>query len=1314
MSQWRIELLGAIRAISDKLVISKFRAHKAKLLLAYLACHMNRPHQREILISILWPEADFDAARISLRVELSSLRHQLEPPGCPAGSVIVADRSSIQLNPQTVSTDLAEFESAIRQATGNPSAAERVQYLSRAIDLFRGEFLSGSYEDWVIQEQYRTANLYNQALDDIIVLLGQSGEVDRSLEYAHKMIRHDQLCESGYLHVMRLHALRGQVHSAMQQFHELERLLQSEAGERPSKTACELASKIGEMKKSARSGATELIVVPDDHHKKHPAQHPEDKYKSPSTITILVSETSEDKGQDAASFLRETADQFRGREISRIGNSISFTFERASDALGCAIAVHLALDGAVRTAIHTGETDPASQDAKKARHRENALGELVDVASQILIAAHQGQILCSEVTAALLNRSNREESWLEPLGTYRLRNVHSPERIFQVCDSDMPVADYPPIMAERYNESNVPPVYTRFFGREEELRELQSRLSVVSSTSDYRNLNRLITISGPGGCGKTRLAIELANQLAGTWGETLWFVPLADISNPAAFLPAIVEAMGLPSAPRSKPLNQLVCALEQKRALLILDNIEQLLPEAALHVRSLLTQVPSLVILVTSRGHLELEGELEFPLRSLPVPKSADTVEELSSSPAVQLFADRARATMPHFRVTEANAQSVTDLCHLLEGMPLAIELAAASIGVLSCAQMVEETRKSLDWLKSRHRDTDSRHRTLQATMEWSYRLLSPELQELFVKMSVFRGGWTHDAAEQISLESRCLEYLSDLQECSMIFAEEAGEHRRFRMLETLRRYAIRKIADDDLKELHLRHSDYFAGLAEQAEVELAGPKQISWLRQLESDYDNIRAAVQYALDSKRAEIGLRLVTSLDRFWQIRGHLDEATDWLTELLAAYPSRDSNMAKGLVVAGDCAKAKGDMGSAKLLYTRALEVACDVKSTWAETRALYGLAQVMQSAGEYEKACKSLIHAVDMSRKSSDADSLAWNLWGLGLLMCSKNDRLHAHAHWEEALEIRRTMGDKWGTGLLLHGLSDFAASRGEYSRARDLLQESLRVYNELGDKWGAAWTLNMLSHRVHPMGELVEAEELALQGLDIFRTVGHKEGVAGCLWHLSLIYRDMGDHSRARKALAEATESFTRAQYSWGIGACLDAQALLASDAGDYQTARELHLKSIKLSNQHGNQLSALISRTYLGDLLNCLGIHIEAESTLRQCVEEWERVGDVSWLAFSRNCLGEVHISLGNLEQARECLEASLQMRRQAGLRLDKPSSLESLAALAAASGNSDDSRAFMDEASEIRASLKAPIPHSKKVRLNSAIAAINKGKSLD
>jgi predicted ATPase/DNA-binding SARP family transcriptional activator/class 3 adenylate cyclase len=749
---WRIELLGWLRATRGDQVLRRFRMQKAGLLLAYLAYYPHRSHTRAELIELLWPECEPEVGRHNLRQALFSLRRQLEPPGVTCGTVILADRASLRLIPAAVSTDVAQFQAALQAAGRTSRSTERARRLTEAVELYRGELLPGYHEDWVLSERQRLAEAFSQALEELIALLEAAGELRLAIQWAWRAIGANPLREEAHHALIRLLAASDRPAAALSHYQEWERLLARELNCVPAAQLRALAVQIETMagravdgREGSGPGAPRATVSPPD------PSPPLARSPSPTgTVTFLAAEieglTEAEQHREA---LRAVSRRYGGTEATAAQASFVAAFQRAADALAAAVAAYEVSDRGerrLRVALHTGDVE-----GRDAGYQGPALRH----ALRLLLAAHPGQILLSAKSATLLRDDLAEGRQLVDLGLYRLRDGAPPEALFQLVGPEIVRYEFPPPNASPALMGSLPLPLTRFFGRTEELARLEELLLAEGA--------RLVTLTGPGGSGKTRLAQELSARLRERLRDAVWFVSLVDLSDPGLIPDKVREAMRLLRSPQVEPLEQVAAFLAQARqpVLLVLDNLEHLLEGGTAVVQTLLGRVGTLTLLATSRQQLDLPGERLFPVLPLPVPVDPNT---LVSNPSVQLFLDRAQAVRVDFQVTKTNAAAIAELCRKLEGLPLAIELAAARVGVLTSAQMLARIEPRFELLVSRGRAADPRHRSLRAALDWSYQLLEPELQRFFRRLSVFRGGWTLAAAEAVCQAPRALEYLEQLR----------------------------------------------------------------------------------------------------------------------------------------------------------------------------------------------------------------------------------------------------------------------------------------------------------------------------------------------------------------------------------------------------------------------------------------------------------------------------------------------------------------------------------------------------------------------
>jgi predicted ATPase/class 3 adenylate cyclase len=866
--------------------------------------------------------------------------------------------------------------------------------------------------------------------------------------------------------------------------------------------------------------------------------------------------------------LRATFQAWDGREVDTQGDSFFIAFGRAADAVAAAVAAQSALsahpwpEGAsvrVRMGLHTGEP---------IRTASGYVGIDVHRAARISAAGHGGQILLSQTTRDLVEHDPPEGVSLRNLGSFRLKDLQHPEPIFQVVHADLP-ADCPPLNSLDTYSHNLPVQPTRLLGREQDLaitRDLLRRSEV-----------RLLTLTGPGGIGKTRLGLQLAADLLDDFPDGVFFVGLSPI-NDAGLVPTLIaQALGLQESAGRPLLERLKDYLPDKQILLLLDNFEQVLP-AASAVGELLAACPGLKVLVTSRTGLHLRGEKEYqvPPLALPHSKRLPSLEILSQYTAVALFIQRALDVQHDFAITNENAPAVAEICLRLDGLPLAIELAAARIRLLTPSAMLARLDSRLKLLTGGARDLPVRQQTLRNAIAWSYELLDEAEKTLFRRLSVFVGGCSLEAAEAVcnaqgDLEVNLLDGLESLVGDSLLRQEEAASGEpRFVMFETIKEYGGECLEESrEAGSLRRQHAQFFLALAEAAEPRLSSGEQGKWLARLESEHDNLRAALEWSRENSEVDVGLRLAGALCGFWLVRGYWAEGQERLAALLAlpGAEARTSARARALHAAARLAYYRGEIKMAHSLFEESVPICRELGDRSAIAASLVGLGDVARLQGDLDTARSHYEEAVAVYRELGDQWCITFPLSGLGDVARLQGDLETARARYDESLRIRRERGDQRAITISLNGLGHVARLLGELETARALYSESLGINRELGDKRGITFSLHGLGHVAQLQGDLETALSLFQESLMINRELGDKRGTASSLSGLGDVARLQGDLETARRLYEESLALQQKLGDKWGIAYTLDGLGLVAREQGDDVAARSLLEQSLAIQQE---------------------------------------------------------------------------------------------------------------------------------------------------
>lgn len=862
--------------------------------------------------------------------------------------------------------------------------------------------------------------------------------------------------------------------------------------------------------------------------------------------------------------LRSAFRQYNGHEVDTQGDAFFIVFESALDAVSAAIVAQRALFAAdwpdsvqvkVRMGIHTGEPQPAE---------EGYIGMDIHHTARIMSVAHGGQVLLSQVTRDLVIDELPTGVVLWYLGEHRLKDIAGRTRLFQLTLPGLP--DHFPLLSTLDSRQILRPLpvpSTSFVGREQEITTISHLLRQAEI--------RLLTLIGTAGVGKTRLALQVAKQVAEQFAGNLAFASLEQINDVDAVLPAIAQALGIQEESTSPLLLQVQELLNEQPFFLILDNFEQVVP-AGLIVAQLLTNCPHLKVLITSRVLLHLQAEHLFEVHPLPLPVSGgnDDLAELTRAAAIALFLQRAQAVAPNFRLTSANAPVVREICTRLDGLPLAIELAAARLRHVSVSTVLSQLVRDLVTLEGSMQDIPERQRTLRGAIAWSYHLLDAGEKRVFRRLAVFAKGATMEAVQYVCKEDEeaeedIAEIVMRLEDKSMVQRQVREEQEtRLWLLQTLGEYGKEQmVTSGEWAATRARHAAYYLAWAERTAPLLSGAQQAHWADQLDQDYENVRIALAWMQQNAPAEQALRFCVALQGYWETRGYLKEGLASLEEALAS--SRD--------------------------------VAISLKA-----QAYYGAGFLALMQYENERAESLLRECQILFRESGDRAGMANILRLQGNLAMVKNNYKIAHRLLEEALAIYQERSEIHKVVSTRETLAQIAMAQGDFVKARTLTTENLAIYRASGEVYALAYPLYHLAREYFlSLDDLGEARALAEESLAHFKTVGNRRLAAYVRTLLGQILVSEGEHEKATQArtmLEESLAIFKEIADRSGAAETLITLAHLATEQKENERALACYAESWQL-------LQTIGAKELVAMCLEGSGIVAVAQGKTEQAVKLW-------------------------------------------------------------------------------------------------------------
>jgi predicted ATPase/DNA-binding SARP family transcriptional activator len=745
---------------------------------------------------------------------------------------------------------------------------------------------------------------------------------------------------------------------------------------------------------------------------------------------------------------------------------------------------------------------------------------------------------------------------------------------------------------KRASKLNIPIPLTSFIGREKELNEIAGLFSK----------SRLVTLTGSGGVGKTRLAIQVAADMLDRFPDGVWFVDLAPLTDPALVPNTVAKVLGLRDTGESSLADHLIDYFRFRAALLIFDNCEHVIDVCAGLVYSLLSACADLAILATSRESLRVSGEIPYRVPSLEIPKPEVefTIDELSKIESVKLFVARAEFALLNFQINAQNETAIAKICQRLDGIPLAIELAAARVNLLSVQQILERLDNRFNLLTYGLRSSLPRHQTLQAMIEWSYDLLTENERILFNRLAVFKGGCTLESAEQVCVGSTnepgdILNLLTQLVDKSLLTTDTSSGEPRYYRLETIQQFARQKlVASGKEEQICSRHLHYFLKLARTAEPELYGARQVEWAQKLVDEHENMRAALQWSFERDLMACQ-ELAGALWWSWNFNGYLSEGYEWLTRILEA-------------TRGNETRVRADLLSG---------------AGW--------LASMLDHDGQSIRAFSE--ESLALFRQLGDREGAAFPLSTLAALAHREMDYSRAVELAQESYALYKEAGNKWGLRHILSGLGYMNQSLGNLEEAKKCFAESLSISKEIGDQEGAGWILLNLGGFAESQGDGLRALEIYGEALEIEKVVKNMPVTAWIVRNMGLVSIRLGDYEEGRLSLQEAMELNRKMGDQFGVAFALQNLGLIARLEGEYPLARSLYTESLKLSHQIQDKGSIGVGFLHVGQLMGAqsspekfaylLGVAERMLAEVHQFIEPFFQMETEKFVEQARAALGD-------------------------------------------------------------------------------------------
>jgi len=881
--------------------------------------------------------------------------------------------------------------------------------------------------------------------------------------------------------------------------------------------------------------------------------------------------------------------------FQNVGDAFCCAFESSEDAVKAAVEIQINLanekwDEAVinvRIGIHSGNAE---------WNGKNYMGYITLArAARVMSAAYGGQILISndayelyiKDTATKAQSKRQEETdssglrdpelGFRDLGERRLKDVILPIRLFQIIGAGLR-EEFPPLDTLDARPNNLPLQLTSFIGREKEMKQVKEALK----------LNRLVTLASAGGSGKTRLSLQTAAEVIDEYEYGVWFVDLSALNDPALLTATIIVALGIKEQSKKTTEETLIDFLKEKEILILLDNCEQLVHACADLTERLLSSCPKLKIMATSREALNCKGEKTYriPPLTMPDPNSNNTPEQLAQYESIRLFIERALAVNPEFRVNNENARALAEICSRLDGIPLAIELAAARTKTLSVVKIHERLDDRFSLLTGGKRTALPRQQTLRALIDWSYDLLSEEEKILWSRLSVFSGGWKLEAAEDICSDetiskSLILDLLSQLTEKSVIIYDESKE--RYRILESIKQYGIEKLSDG--YGVYFRHLNHFLELSERAAPELRSENARFWLDTIDADHSNFISAIDWSVSNEIADKGAVIAAALGDFWNTAGHYSTGIRLNENIMQSSGTLDdSSKIKVLTWLGVFKYHQGDYEQVRKYSEECLDICKTIGDKKGIAESLHNLGKVSDMKGDSEQARIYFEESLTIRKEIGDKNGISDSVQSLGNLSADQGDYEQAKKYFEESFAIKKEIGDKRGMASNMNNLGCLSTFQGDYEQAKKYHEESLAYNKDIGSKIGIAISTGNLGLIAFNQGDYEHAKKYYEESLAIRKELGNRKGMADYMHNLGGIVYTQGDYEHAKKYFEESLTIRKEIGDKSGMADSMNNLGSVARHSGDHEQAKKYHEESLAIKNEIGDKPGIANTLIYLARL----------------------------------------------------------------------------------------------------------------------------------